>query len=451
MTIDLTGCLSNTWVHKKNKQHQIKAVLLSAGLGKRMDPLTAHHLPKPMFPLGGGTPMVELWVRKFVEAGITDISMNLCVLSGTIKKHFGNGAKFGADLSFVEEKEPSGTFGGVCKQVLGNRAKKVLKKEGRQGNRHYSGETVVVASGDIVTNFGAEQLEEMYDIHRKNGAAITMVLSPIRWNERGEYGTVEIVNPYPLNSAFTQMGRIRTFIEKDPCSPSNLNNGSIYMIEMDLIKALDKYRTPASIDQKEPFYDFGKHVFPALLGKLDYVKVARDAPIWGVEYNGLWFDVGRKVDYIKVNEVFLDKKINLRVPYEELPWGYLGSKVTIDFDRVNIIPPVIIGNDCVIQPDVTLGPYAIIGSNWMVESKARISNSVLWPPCDYYRDDGLPVSMSKLKRVDRHEIRKNTKIDHCIVVGGAVKDSCSYKVIDVLNDGTLNIVDINSSPASARA
>jgi NDP-sugar pyrophosphorylase family protein len=425
-------------------------VMLSAGLGKRMDPLTSHHLPKPMFPLGGGVPMSELWVRKFVEAGITDISMNLCVLSETIKNHFGDGVKYGAKISFVEEKEPSGTLGGVCKQALGKTAKRTDENETKLSKGSFKGDTVVVASGDIVTNFSAEHMEAMYDIHRKKGAAITVILTPIPWEERGEFGTVELFKPRSLKSGFTQMGRVRSFREKDAHSPSNLNNGSIYMIEMELIKALDPFRTPASVGQKEPFYDFGKHVFPALLGKLDYVKLPRDYSIWGIEYGGLWFDVGRKSDYLKVNEAFLDGKISLRAPYEELPWGYLGANVTIDFSEVNIIPPVIIGNNCVIQPGVTLGPYAVIGSGWTIEKKALITHSVLWPPYDYYTDAGDRVTLQKRKLVDPHEIRGRTHIDHCIIVGGTIQESLSHKTVDVLLDGQVKVADLNSSSGGAR-
>ena len=72
---------SDCWTRKRNIHGNIKCAVLAAGLGKRMDPLTAHHLPKPLFPLGGKVPMAELWVRRFVESGITDLSMNLCVLT----------------------------------------------------------------------------------------------------------------------------------------------------------------------------------------------------------------------------------------------------------------------------------------------------------------------------------------------------------------------------------
>ena len=92
----------------------VARAILAAGLGKRMDPLTAHHLPKPLFPLGGKVPMAEVWVRRLVRSGITDISMNLCVLADTIKRHFQDGTKFGAKIRYVEEDSPSGRSVTIC-------------------------------------------------------------------------------------------------------------------------------------------------------------------------------------------------------------------------------------------------------------------------------------------------------------------------------------------------
>src|SRR3954469_3919471 len=113
------GYRSQCWALRRQECSNIRCTILAAGLGKRLEPLTARYIPKPLFPLGGKVPMVESWIRKMIDSGITDLSMNLCVLKSTIKEHFGSGAKFGASISYVEEDVPSGTLGGVCKQVLG--------------------------------------------------------------------------------------------------------------------------------------------------------------------------------------------------------------------------------------------------------------------------------------------------------------------------------------------
>jgi len=134
MPIELPDSFWNqTWTHQREVAGQIKGGLLAAGLGSRMSPLTTGRIPKPMFPLGGRVPMAELWVRRFVESGITDISMNLCVLAGAIRDHFSDGARYGANISYAGEDEPTGTLGGVCKQALGSEARAVLPGESTAG------------------------------------------------------------------------------------------------------------------------------------------------------------------------------------------------------------------------------------------------------------------------------------------------------------------------------
>ena len=450
MSIKLDHYFANSWTHQNEANGKIKVAVLAAGLGRRMEPLTTHHLPKPMFPLAGIVPMSEMWVRRAVQSGMTDISMNLCVLSKTIQNHFKDGAKFGADIRYVEEDIPSGTLGGVCKQALGNKAKRVFGAETMPGMDAFEGTTVLAPSGDIVTGFGSELLERMYEVHKKKGAAITMVLTPVPWEKRGEFGTVELTSPENLGAPLSQLGKIVNFREKDSDSPSNLNNSSIYMIEMELLKALDAFRTEAKPSVENPFYDFGKHVFPALLGKLPYANLPKDFTMWGLQYDGLWFDVGRKEDYIDVNKSFLDGEFDLEVPYEKLPWGYLGTNVLIDFAKVTIIPPVIIGNDCIIEPDTTIGPYAVIGDGWRVERRACISNAVLWKRYAYVTD-GYEISAQERQQVDRHEIRSGVSIDTCIVVGGTIEDNLCGKTVDILEDGQLEILPLHYVPSEVRA
>lgn len=450
MPIVLEDYLKRSWTHKIGAEGKLRFAILAAGLGKRMDPLTVHHIPKPMFPLGGRTPMVELWVRRAVEAGIIQICMNLSVLKDTIKDYFKDGAKFGANIEYVEEEIPSGTLGGICKQALGNKAKKVFPNEMIADIPEFKGTTVIAPSGDIVTNFDTGMLERMYELHKKKGAAFTMLLTRIPMEKRGEFGTVVLESPETFDDPISKSGRISSFVEKDPNSPSNLNNASVYMIEMELIKLLDPLRTEAKVGIDEPFYDFGKHVFPAILGKLDYISLPRDLVFWGLEYDGLWYDVGRKTDYLMVNKAVLDEEIHLALPYERFPWGYLGTDVMMDFSKVKIIPPVIIGNDCVIQPGVELGPYAIIGDGWTIEREARIRNAVLWKRYSFTNDRVYTESERKI--VDRHEVRKGATIEECIVVGGTIEKEVQLtrKTVDVLENGDIEVLPIDAIPKGPR-
>lgn len=439
----------NCWTYKKGARKELKGAILAAGLGKRMDPLTVNHLPKPLFPLCGKVPMTELWVRRFVESGITDISMNLCVLSKTIKRHFKDGSKYAANISYVDENIPSGTLGGVCKQALGQQSKKVLPQECPV--QEFNGSTLIVPSGDVVTNFTTELLEQMYEIHKKKGAAFSMVLVPVPWERRKDFGTVVLEQSEKSENIFSKSGRIKEFREKDPNSPSNLNNASIYMIETDLIRILDSLRTEADLNNPEPFYDFGKHVFPAMLGQLPYVSLPEDFLLWGIEHDGIWFDVGQKRDYLRVNESLLDGEIDIALPYEKLPWGYLGTNTQADFSKITIIPPVVIGNNCIIEPGVTLGPYAVIGDDWAIEKGACIRHSVLWGRYSYFTKHGKEITSDERKLVDSHEIRKNVTVEESIVAGGTVQTDIKEKTVDVLENGELSVLSIDYVPEGPRA
>ena len=425
--------------------------LLAAGLGSRMSPLTTHHLPKPMFPLCGRTPMAELWVRLFVESGITDVSMNLCVLAESLRGHFGDGQRLGARMRYVEEDKPTGTLGGVCKQALGREARSVLPNETVSPMAPFGGSTVVIPSGDIVTNFNAGLLEQMYRLHKEVGSAFTMILTPVPWERRVDFGTAVLDDPRPLDGILSSAGRIKEFREKDPDSPSNLNNASIYMIEMELLRALDPQRTAASLEVDAPLYDFGKQVFPLLLGELAHGNLPRDFDLWGVQYDGGWFDVGNKRDYIRVNEAILDGQIQVELPYERFPWGYMGVGCELDLNQVTIKPPVVIGDGCVVEPGATLGPYAVIGDGWHIGAGARVQNAVLWPRFPFYRADGTVQSIEERREIEPHQVGAGVSIQESIVVGGAINQDLNDQVVDVKEDGELDILPLDWVPGGPRA
>ena len=254
------------WAHRGQVQDQIRCTILAAGLGKRLEPLTVRYIPKPLFPLGGKVPMVETWVRKMVDSGILDLSMNLCVLKETIKREFGDGSKFGASISYVEEDVPSGTLGGVCKQVLGRKAK-TLPGERPLESEPFGGSTVIAPSGDIVTNFGSDLLQELYEIHKRVGASFTMVLVPIPMDRRKDFGTAVLKSPEQRQGPLGESGRIERFFEKQPDSPSNLNNASIYIIETRLLRELDHSADRGETWRKRALLRLRQTRVPGVAGK----------------------------------------------------------------------------------------------------------------------------------------------------------------------------------------
>ena len=89
----------------------MKAMVLAAGYGKRLRPLT-DRIPKPLVPIGG-KPMIEHHLEKLSSAGFTEVVINLGHLGSLIPKALGNGDRWGLTLSYSDEgPDPLETGGG---------------------------------------------------------------------------------------------------------------------------------------------------------------------------------------------------------------------------------------------------------------------------------------------------------------------------------------------------
>ncbi len=93
----------------------MKAMILAAGLGTRMRPLT-ERTPKPMLQVAG-IPLIEHHVRHCVQAGITDIVINHAYLGEQIENHLGDGRRFDCSIQYSREGEPLDTGGGIFRAL----------------------------------------------------------------------------------------------------------------------------------------------------------------------------------------------------------------------------------------------------------------------------------------------------------------------------------------------
>lgn len=88
-----------------------KAMILAAGLGQRMRPLT-DHLPKPMLS-AGGKPLLHYHLEALANAGVREVIINLAYLGEKIRAFVGTGERFGLSVSYSEESEPLETAGAL--------------------------------------------------------------------------------------------------------------------------------------------------------------------------------------------------------------------------------------------------------------------------------------------------------------------------------------------------
>jgi MurNAc alpha-1-phosphate uridylyltransferase len=90
----------------------MKAMILAAGRGERMRPLT-DHTPKPLLQ-AGGKPLIEWHIERLVRAGITDLVINHAHLGAQIEQALGDGSHFGATIRYSDEGTALETAGGIA-------------------------------------------------------------------------------------------------------------------------------------------------------------------------------------------------------------------------------------------------------------------------------------------------------------------------------------------------
>lgn len=93
----------------------MKAMILAAGIGERMRPLT-DATPKPLLQVGG-LPLIEYHLRRLAVAGFNDIVINVSHLAQQIIDYCGDGGRWGVSISYSPEAAPLETAGGILQAL----------------------------------------------------------------------------------------------------------------------------------------------------------------------------------------------------------------------------------------------------------------------------------------------------------------------------------------------
>jgi NDP-sugar pyrophosphorylase family protein len=235
-----------------DQSHPKIAFILAGGKGTRLRPIT-NEIPKPMVPLHD-KPILQHALDLFKKYGITEIVMSIGYKGEKIKEYFGNGSRFGVNITYVEETEPLGTAGPL------NLA------------RQYLTDTFVMCNADELKNI---DLNEMYLFHKDNGALASIALTTV--SDPSQYGVAKLTG-----------SKILEFIEKPEAgtAPSNLINAGLYILEPAVLDIV-----PKGVSSIE------RDVFP---------KVATDGKLFGFPFSGQWFDTGTLERYEEAMQKWTD-------------------------------------------------------------------------------------------------------------------------------------------------
>jgi mannose-1-phosphate guanylyltransferase len=203
----------------------LKALLLAAGLGTRLRPLT-DVLPKCLMPIDG-RPLLGLWLEQLCDAGITDIVVNLHHHAALVRDYVGR-SPFAPYVTLAEEPQLLGTAGTLIRNAV-----------------HFGSAPVLFAHADNLTLFSPQEFTAAHQ-SRPSGAAMTMMT---------------FVTDAPRQCGIVKLsarGTVIEFHEKSPDSPGNLASAAVYIVEPDVI---DYARTRG-------VSDFSTEVVPHFVGRI---------------------------------------------------------------------------------------------------------------------------------------------------------------------------------------
>jgi len=306
----------------------VRAVILAAGEGTRMRPLTENR-PKVMMPIAN-KPLLEYIVREVVSAGVRDITFIVGYRQDAVRDYFGDGSRLGARIDYIVQDKQMGTghaFGmasGVC--------------DGR----------FLAMNGDVVVS--ARHLKKL--LARNMDAVVTVkkVADP------QAYGVIE-----------TDGDLVRRIIEKSPDPPSDMANAGIYLFTRSIFDGIANTglspRGEIEItDSLQFLIDNGKRV--------GFVLMEEE-----------WLDVGKPWELLTANEMVL-KGMKGKVEGEVEPFATLKGEVSVGRGSVvrngaYIVGPVVIGEGCDIGPNCFIRAFTSIGDRVHIGNAVEIKNSII--------------------------------------------------------------------------
>jgi len=321
----------------------MQAVILAAGEGTRMRPLT-HSTPKPMLPVGD-RPLVAHTADAAVEAGAEELVLVIGYEGEAVREYFGDTHE-GVSVEYAVQEEQLGTAHAVA-----------------CARKHLDGGFVVLNGDDL---YDTESIDALFD----GGPAV----AAYRADDPTNYGVLTIEES------------VVDVVEKPDDPASNLVNAGAYVFPAEAREWLDV-----------PMSERGEHeitdVLARMIGKREVAAVTVDR----------WLGVGRPWELLAANEWKLSE-IDARVEGEVRGDAELRGSVVVE-EGATVGPGVVIEGPALVRAGAEVGPNAyvrgatLIGENCHVGHGVEVKNSVLMrganaPHLSYVGDSLLGPSVN---------------------------------------------------------
>lgn len=313
---------------------KLKAIILSAGEGSRMRPLTLTK-PKTMLPVAG-KPIIQYNIESLRDNGITDILLIVRYKEEIVRNYFGDGSDFGVNISYKTQKDFLGTANAISY------------------GEDFIDDSIIVLNGDIILD--DEIIHEIIKKYNYLSPDTLMLLTEVE--DPSAFGVVEIEN-----------GNIKNIVEKPKReeAPSNLVNAGIYIFNKDIF---DKIRETEISERGE--YEITDSVS---------LQIEDNKTVIGHKTSKDWIDVGRPWELIEVNEELIGKlKTEIKGTVEA--GAVIHGEVFLDEGSVikagvYIEGNVYIGKNCDIGPNSYIRGNTYFGDNVHVGNAVEIKNSII--------------------------------------------------------------------------
>ena len=314
----------------------MKAVILAAGEGVRLQPLTATR-PKHLIKVGG-RPILERCLDALKTSGIDEALMVVHYMGDAIQKHFGDGKGYDLRIEYVEQKAVLGTGNAVS----------VVEP--------YVKDDFLLVYGDLL--FAAEAVKNVISIYEKEKPAATMAVVPVEKPEN--YGIVELEDEKHVRRIMEKPNREE--------APTNLANAGIFVFSKEIFEKIKE--TVASARGEWEITD-AISLLPKEKKAVLAVKISRED----------WMDIGRPWDLLEANRWALTKMEHSVLGFVEDGAHLIGPVTVAETARVRsgayIEGPAFIDEQSDVGPNCYIRPYTSIGKRVRMGNACEIKNSII--------------------------------------------------------------------------